>query len=88
MFKSLGVPKSVVTIIEGESLFNDGIAVVLFQISSVYLLSYMEMDWTGVGSGILLFLQSALGGIAVGSALGWFSRSCIAFPYDRLGDSA
>jgi NhaP-type Na+/H+ or K+/H+ antiporter len=34
-----------------ESLFNDGIAVVLFQISSVYLLSYMEMggragQWT------------------------------------------
>ncbi|MBO7745743.1 cation:proton antiporter [Paenibacillus sp. MWE-103] len=81
IFKSLGVPKSVVTIIEGESLFNDGIAVVLFQISSVYLLSYMEMGWTGVGSGILLFLQFALGGIAVGAALGWFFSQLLRF-YD------
>jgi len=41
IFKSLGVPKKIVTIIEGESFFNDGIAVVLFQISSIYLLTYM-----------------------------------------------
>ncbi|WP_379153607.1 cation:proton antiporter [Paenibacillus sp. sgz5001063] len=71
IFKSLGVPKHIVTIIEGESLFNDGIAVVLFQISSVYLLSYMEMGWAGIGSGILLFLKFALGGILVGAIMGY-----------------
>ncbi|MGN7764944.1 cation:proton antiporter [Paenibacillus sp. 22594] len=71
IFKSLGVPKNIVTIIEGESLFNDGIAVVLFQISSVYLLSYMEMGWAGIGSGILLFLKFALGGILVGAIMGY-----------------
>ncbi|SIB11722.1 sodium/hydrogen exchanger [Mycobacteroides abscessus subsp. abscessus] len=38
IFKTLGVPKKLVTIIEGESLLNDGVAVVLFQISSIYLL--------------------------------------------------
>lgn len=77
IFKSLGVPKSVVTIIEGESLFNDGIAVVLFQISSVYLLSYMEMGWAGIGSGIWLFLKFSLGGIAVGAILGYLFSQII-----------
>ncbi|WP_327204722.1 cation:proton antiporter [Paenibacillus sp. DMB20] len=71
IFKSLGVPRKIVTIIEGESLFNDGIAVVLFQISSVYLLTYMEMGWAGIGSGLLLFLKFSLGGIAVGTVLGF-----------------
>ncbi|WP_334074550.1 MULTISPECIES: cation:proton antiporter [Paenibacillus] len=81
IFKSLGVPKKVVTIIEGESLFNDGIAVVLFQISSIYLLTYMEMGWGGVGSGVLLFLKFSLGGIAVGGILGYLFSQLIRF-YD------
>lgn len=71
IFKSLGVPKSIETIMEGESLLNDGIAVVLFQISSIYLLSYMEMGWTGLGNGILLFLKFSAGGILVGAFLGY-----------------
>ncbi len=77
IFKSLGVPKNIVTIIEGESLFNDGIAVVLFQISSVYLLSYMEMGWAGIGSGILLFLKFALGGILIGAIMGFLFSQLI-----------
>ncbi|ULO05638.1 cation:proton antiporter [Paenibacillus sp. 19GGS1-52] len=81
IFKSLGVPKNIVTIIEGESLFNDGIAVVLFQISSVYLLSYMEMGWSGIGSGLLLFLQFGLGGIIIGAIMGYLFSQLIRF-YD------
>ncbi|OKP90368.1 sodium:proton antiporter [Paenibacillus sp. P32E] len=77
IFKSLGVPKNIVTIIEGESLFNDGIAVVLFQISSIYLLSYMEMGWAGIGSGILLFLKFALGGILIGAIMGYIFSQLI-----------
>lgn len=77
IFKSLGVPKNIVTIIEGESLFNDGIAVVLFQISSVYLLSYMEMGWAGLGSGILLFLKFSLGGILIGAVMGYLFSQLI-----------
>ncbi|WP_336774265.1 cation:proton antiporter [Paenibacillus sp. MMO-58] len=81
IFKSLGVPKSLVTIIEGESLFNDGIAVVLFQISSIYLLSYIDMGFAGVGSGVWLFLKFALGGIAIGAVMGWIFSQLIRF-YD------
>ncbi|SET37369.1 sodium:proton antiporter [Paenibacillus sp. NFR01] len=77
IFKSLGVPKSVVTIIEGESLFNDGVAVVLFQISSVYLLTYMDMGLAGIGSGIGLFLKFSLGGMAIGAVLGYLFSQII-----------
>lgn len=81
IFKSLGVSKKIVTIIEGESLFNDGIAVVLFKISSIYLLTYIEMGWVGIGSGVLLFLKFSLGGIAVGAVLGFLFSQLIRF-YD------
>ncbi len=81
IFKSAGVSKKLSTIMEGESLLNDGIAIVLFQIASVYLLTYIEMGWAGIGSGVLLFLQFALGGILVGVVLGFIFSQVIRF-YD------
>ncbi|WP_307794970.1 cation:proton antiporter [Alkalihalobacillus sp. BA299] len=39
-------------------------------IASTYLLSYMEMGWVGLGSGIVLFFKFALGGLIVGAAFG------------------
>lgn len=77
IFKTLGVPKKIVTIIEGESLFNDGVAVVLFQISTVYLLSYIEMGWSGLGQGILLFLKFSVGGIFIGGTAGFIFSQII-----------
>ncbi len=81
IFKSAGVSKKLSTIMEGESLLNDGIAIVLFQIASVYLLTYIEMGWAGIGSGVLLFLKFALGGILVGVVLGFIFSQVIRF-YD------
>jgi monovalent cation:H+ antiporter, CPA1 family len=77
IFKTLGVPSRLSTVVEGESLFNDGIAVVLFQISTVYLLTYLEMGWAGLGSGLLLFLKFAVGGVVVGISLGWIFSQII-----------
>ncbi|GEL76494.1 cation:proton antiporter [Tenuibacillus multivorans] len=70
IFKSLGVTKKLTTMIEGESLFNDGLAFVLFTIASVYLLDYIDMGWAGLGSGILLFIKVALGGLIIGAIFG------------------
>lgn len=81
IFKSAGVSEKVSTIMEGESLFNDGIAIVLFQISSIYLLTYIDMGWAGLGSGVLLFLRFAVGGILVGVILGFLFSQVIRF-YD------
>ncbi|WP_085521660.1 cation:proton antiporter [Tuberibacillus sp. Marseille-P3662] len=71
IFQTKGVNRKLTTILEGESLFNDGIAVVLFKISSIYLLEYIAMGWAGLGEGILMFLQFAIGGFLIGALAGF-----------------
>lgn len=75
IFGSLGVKKKLMTIVEGESLFNDGLAVVLFKIASIHLLVYMGMGASGFASGVGVFLWVAIGGLAVGLISGYlFSK--------------
>jgi len=81
IFKSLGVNKKLATVIEGESLFNDGIAVVLFNISSVYLLQYLDLGFLGLSYGLLEFIKVALGGLIIGAALGYLFSLLIKY-YD------
>ncbi|WP_338000957.1 sodium:proton antiporter [Neobacillus terrae] len=77
IFKSMGVSKKLLTVMETESLFNDGVAVVLFKISTVYLLTYIESGIAGIGSGILLFLQFSIGGLIVGGIMGYIFSQVI-----------
>lgn len=81
IFKSIGVSKKLAVTIEGESLVNDGIAVVLFQISTVYLITYIQMGITGFGSGVLLFMKFSIGGLVIGMLLG-FMFSQLLRPFD------
>jgi CPA1 family monovalent cation:H+ antiporter len=75
IFKSLGVNRRLSTIIEGESLFNDGIAVVLFMITSIYLPSYIQMGAGGIAATAVILVKVAIGGALIGGALGYaFSK--------------
>jgi len=77
IFKTMGVNKKIMTTVEGESLFNDAVAVVLFQIGSIYLLDYIDKGWMGFALGLWLFIKVLLGGIAIGGILGYLASRWI-----------
>ncbi len=71
IFADMAVTKRLSVIVEGESLFNDGTAAVLFGI----LMTGAAAGGLSVGSGIRNFVVVVLGGAAVGIILGYlFSR--------------
>lgn len=68
ILKSSGAPKPLATTIVGESLFNDGTAVVVFTI----LLGILQLGSTPTAATIgWLFIHEALGGLLVGAVLGY-----------------
>lgn len=67
ILKEVGASKKLSTLIEGESLFNDGTAIVFFMV--------FFTAFTGGGNdnnAILEFFRVVLGGVAVGGIIGWF----------------
>jgi monovalent cation:H+ antiporter, CPA1 family len=71
IFKSVGVNKRLAIVIEGESLFNDGLAVVLFKISAFYLLTYLDLGVVGAGYGLWEFIKVIFLGLIIGGGLGY-----------------
>ena len=67
LFRTLGVPKRLSVLIEGESLFNDGTAIVLFNLMLAITLSSKLNLIESVGK----FFGVSIGGIIVGLVLGW-----------------
>ena len=67
IFKDLRMDKRLSLIVEGESLLNDGTAAALFQIVLAGIIS----GHVGVSKGVGQFLFAVLGGVVLGSFLGY-----------------
>lgn len=74
-FRSLGVSKRLSLLVEGESLLNDGVAIVIFGLAA----GLIETTGPGVAGGgldaaasvLLTFVRVAIGGLSVGVVLGY-----------------
>ena len=66
----LGAPKSLETKIAGESLFNDGVGVVIFLALLSLAGSGHGQEDIGVGTITFMFAKEALGGVVLGLVLG------------------
>jgi CPA1 family monovalent cation:H+ antiporter len=69
IFKDLGAPKRLAILVEGESLFNDATAIVLFNILVAMIIGHADADLLG---GTLGFIKVFAGGIIVGYLMARF----------------
>jgi CPA1 family monovalent cation:H+ antiporter len=70
IFRRLGAPERVRLLVEGESMINDGTALVLYRIA----IGVATGGAFSLGGATLEFVGISLGGIAVGLAVGAFSN--------------
>ena len=91
LFKALGAPKRLTTLVESESLFNDGTAIVVFQVMLAAALAIAgEPTGHAAGGGFDLlsaaidFIRVSAGGLLIGVGMGWVIAQIIARIDDYL----
>jgi CPA1 family monovalent cation:H+ antiporter len=85
LFKEVGAPKDLKTIVEGESLFNDATGVVLFTILLKAVLSGQEF---GFAQAAYEFVKVSVGGLLLGAVLGWIVFKIMRHIEDHLLENA
>lgn len=75
VFRRLGVPRVAVTLVEGEALFNDAVALVAYRAG---VLAVASGTFLLVGA-LTSFAIAAVGGIVIGLVVGWVSSKVLAY---------
>ncbi len=83
LFRALGAPKRLQILLEGESLFNDGTAIVVFHLVLAQVLQAHGDEFL-LGPAVVEFTKVAGGGLFVGLALGLVASLLIARVDDHL----
>jgi len=73
VFRRLGAPRLVVTLVEGEALFNDATALVAYRTAVAAALSGTFV----LASALTGFAVAAVGGIAIGVIVGWLGAELL-----------
>ena len=81
LFKELGAPKRLMVLVEGESLFNDATAIVLFNVL-LLLAAGGAAATLSVPAAVIEFLRVFTGGIAVGAVLAFTFAQILSFVRD------
>lgn len=74
LLRKVGAPANLETVISGESLFNDGVGIVIFTVMTAAATSEQA---PGVQATLMLLLREAGGGIAFGLAIGYLAYRMI-----------
>ena len=87
LFRALGAPKQLTVLVEGESLFNDGTAIVVFNLmltaaGAAVVTGGSTQTGFDLGRAVVDFVVVSAGGLSVGALLGWMISRLIA----RLDD--
>lgn len=82
LFREVGAPKRLAILVEGESLFNDATAIVLF---TILLAMVVEgpAGGGGVSQGLVAFLRVFVGGLTVGVIAGYLMVLTISLAEDE-----
>ncbi|HJO94037.1 MAG TPA: sodium:proton antiporter [Victivallales bacterium] len=70
LFKDIGAPKRLTILVDGESLFNDATAIVLFNIIIAIIITGTHINGVTISLGILNFLLVFIGGLFTGAVIG------------------
>lgn len=81
IFRKMGLDKRLTLVLEGESLFNDGTAVVLFKLILTIVLSNAAFSVTATAGS---FLVVVLGGAVVGALIGYAASRLTSLFDDHL----
>ena len=88
LFKALGAPKRLTTLVESESLFNDGTAIVIFKLLLAIALvagqSGGSAEAFDLTAAVVDFLKVSVGGLLIGVGLGWIISQIVARVDDYL----
>ena len=82
--RRLRIPHRVVTILEGESLVNDAAALVLYRAAVIATVTGTFV----VGETLWQFVLAAVGGVAIGLAVGYVTREALHHAEDGLVETA